>query len=190
MTAGEPDTPASVNCESEWLARPLTDLIQHLTQHYNRPIAHRLQAIGRTATETRLQAANVLGRAEPGSGAFAVRLSGLVTTLRLVLEAHAWSENDVLFPAAVAIETHGRKSAPFKRPTLDILMEGIVQEHDLTRELLASLSRTMEECVSAGMDQELETFVSDLEIVCFMIAEQLDLEDRCLWPRLKELFDH
>jgi iron-sulfur cluster repair protein YtfE (RIC family) len=190
MTAAEQNPPANINCEPEWLARPLTDLIHHLTQHYNKPIAHRLQAIGRTATETRLQAADVLGRTEHGSGAFAVRLSGLVTTLRLVLEAHAWSENDVLFPAAVAIETHGRKSAPFKRPTLDILMEGIVQEHDLTRELLASLSRTMEECVSAGMDQELETFVSDLEIVCFMIAEQLDLEDRCLWPRLKELFDH
>ena len=34
-----------------------------------------------------------------------------------------------------------------------------------------------------------EIFVSDLEIVCFMIAEQLDLEDRCLWPRVKDLFD-
>ena len=93
-----------------------------------------------------------------------------MTTLRLVLEAHAWSEGDVLFPAAVAIETYGRKSAPFRRNSLDILMEGIAQEHDLIRELLASLSRTMEECVSAGMDPELESFVSDLEIVCFMIG--------------------
>jgi iron-sulfur cluster repair protein YtfE (RIC family) len=189
MTAADQDTPASSNCEPEWLARPLTDLIHHLTQHYNQPIAHRLRAIGQTATETRLQAAGVLSRAERGSGAFAVRLSGLVTTLRLVLEAHAWSEADVLFPAAVAIETYGRQSAPFKRHTLDILMDGIAQEHDLIRELLASLSRTMEECVSAGIDKELETFVSDLEIVCFMTGEQLDLEDRCLWPRMKELFD-
>jgi iron-sulfur cluster repair protein YtfE (RIC family) len=189
VTAGEQDTHVSINCEAEWLARPLTDLIDHLTHHYHKPITHRLQTIGQTATETRLQAAHVLGRAEHGSGAFAVRLSGLVTTLRLVLEAHAWSECDVLFPAAVAIETYGRKSAPFRRNSLDILMEGIAQEHDLIRELLASLSRTMEECVSAGMDQELESFVSDLEIVCFMTAEQLDLEDRCLWPRMKELFD-
>ncbi len=106
-----------------------------------------------------------------------------------MLDAHAWSEGEVLFPAAIAIESYGRRSAPFKRDALDILMEGIAQEHDLLRELLASLTRTMEECAFAGLNQELEIFVSDLEIVCFMIAEQLDLEDRCLWPRVKDLFD-
>jgi hypothetical protein len=189
MTAGRKHAPVIVGCEPEWLARPLTDLIRHLTHHYNKPIAHRLAGIGETAQQTRLAAAEVLGRTEHGLGAFAIRLSGLVTTLRLVLEAHAWSEADVLFPAVIAIETHGRKSAPFKRDSLDILMEGIVQEHDLLRELLSSLSRTMEECVAAGMSPDLEMFVSDLEIVCFMLAEQLDLEDRCLWPRIKELFE-
>jgi hypothetical protein len=189
MTAGRNDAPALVGCESEWLARPLTDLIHHLTRNYDKPIAHRLEAISATANQTRLAAAEVLGRAEHGAGAFAVRLSGLVTTLRLVLEAHAWSEGDVLFPAAIAIETYGRRSAPFKGDALDILLEGIAQEHELLRELLASVSRTMEECVASGMRQDLEHFLSDLEIVCFMIAEQLDLEDRCLWPRMKELFN-
>ena len=48
----------------------------------------------------------------------------------------------------------------------------------------------MEECVAAGLSAELERFVADLEIVCFLIAEQLDLEDRCLWPRMRELFEH
>ena len=119
-----------------------------------------------------------------------MRLSSLVTTLRFVLEAHAWSEGDVLFPAAISIEAQGRQSAPFRRDALDILMEGIAQEHDLIRELLASLTRTMEECVAAGLCAELERFVADLEIVCFLIAEQLDLEDRCLWPRMRELFEH
>jgi iron-sulfur cluster repair protein YtfE (RIC family) len=189
MTAGRRDAPGIAGCEPEWLARPLTDLIHHLTQNYKKPIALRLEAITATANQTRLAAADVLGRMDHGSGAFAVRLSSLVTTLRLVLEAHAWSEADVLFPAANAIETYGRKSAPFKRDALDILMEGIVQEHDLLRELLGSLSRTMEECVTAGLSADLDIFLSDLEIVCFMIAEKLDLEDRCLWPRMKELFD-
>jgi hypothetical protein len=189
MTAGRKDEPVAANCEPEWLERPLTELIDHLTHHYSKPIFSRLHAIGETAHSTRLAASDVLGRAQHGSGAFAVRLSGLVTTLRLILEAHAWSEGDVLFPAAIAIEAYGRKSAPFKRDSLEILMEGIAQEHDLVRELLASMSRTMEECASAGMDANLETFVTDLEIVCFMVAEQLDLEDRCLWPRMKELFD-
>jgi iron-sulfur cluster repair protein YtfE (RIC family) len=189
MTAGRKYTPGTARCEPEWLARPLTDLIHHLAHHYDKAIAQRLEAVGATANQTRLAAVDVLGRAEHGSGAFAVRLSGLVTTLRLVLEAHAWSESDVLFPAAIAIETYGRGSAPFNRDTLEILMEGIAQEHDLLRELLASLSRTMEECIAAGMSQDLESFVSNLEIACFMIGEQLDLEDRCLWPRLKELFD-
>lgn len=189
MTAEKKHAPVVGRCESEWLARPLTELIHCLTDQFNKPIANRLQAIAETADQTRLAASDVLGRAERGSGAFAVRLSGLVTTLRLVLEAHAWSEGDVLFPAAIAIETYGHTSAPFRRNSLEILMEGIAQEHDLLRELLASLSHTMEECAAAGMDSELEMFVSDLEIVCFMIAEQLDLEDRCLWPRMKELFD-
>jgi iron-sulfur cluster repair protein YtfE (RIC family) len=189
MTARRKVVPVIVGCEPEWLARPLSDLIHHLTHHYNTPIASRLEAIGTTANQTRLTATDVLGRTDHGLGAFAVRLSGLVTTLRLVLEAHAWSEADVLFPAAIAIETYGRRSAPFKRDSLDILMEGIVQEHDLLRELLGSLSRTIEMCASAGMSADLEIFVSDLEVVCFMIAEQLDLEDRCLWPRMKELFD-
>jgi hypothetical protein len=162
MTAGRRDAPGIAGCEPEWLARPLTDLIHHLTQNYKKPIALRLEAITATANQTRLAAADVLGRMDHGSGAFAVRLSSLVTTLRLVLEAHAWSEADVLFPAANAIETYGRKSAP---------------------------SRTMEECVTAGLSVDLDIFLSDLEIVCFMIAEKLDLEDRCLWPRMKELFD-
>jgi iron-sulfur cluster repair protein YtfE (RIC family) len=188
MTAGRKHAPVVAGCEPEWLARPLTDLIHHLTQNYKKPIALRLEAITATANHTRL-AADVLGGTDHGSGAFAVRLSSLVTTLRLVLEGHAWSESDVLFPAAIAIETYGRSSAPFKRDALDILMEGIVQEHDLLRELLNSLLRTMEECVTAGLSPDLEIFVGDLEIVCFMIAEELDLEDRCLWPRMKELFD-
>jgi hypothetical protein len=189
MTTGGTGATISVKCEPEWVGRTLTDLIHHLTHHYDRPIAQRLEVIGARADQTRLAAADVLGRTEPSSGAFAVRLSSLVTTLRLVLDAHAWSEGEVLFPAAIAIESYGRRSAPFKRDALDILMEGIAQEHDLLRELLASLTRTMEECAFAGLNQELEIFVSDLEIVCFMIAEQLDLEDRCLWPRVKDLFD-
>ena len=189
MTARRKVAPVVVGCEAEWLARPLTDLIRHLTQHYNTPIATRLKAISTIANQTRLAATDVLGRSDHGLGAFAVRLSGLVTTLRLVHEAHTWSEADVLFPAAIAIETNGRKSAPFKRDSLEILMEGIAQEHDLLRELLGSLSRTIEICASAGMNADLETFVSDLEVVCFMIGEQLDLEDRCLWPRMKALFE-
>jgi iron-sulfur cluster repair protein YtfE (RIC family) len=179
----------SAPCEPEWLARPLTDLIHHLTLHYNNPIASRLEAISAIANQTRLTATEILGRTDDGLGALAVRLSGLVTTLRLMLEAHAWSEADVLFPAAVAIEARGRRSAPFKRDSLEILMEGIAQEHDLLRELLASLSRTIETCADSAMNPDLEIFVSDLEVVSFMIAEQLDLEDRCLWPRMKELFD-
>lgn len=63
------------------------------------------------------------------------------------------------------------------------------QEHDLLRELLASLSRTIETCAAAGMNPDLDIFVSDLDVVCFMIAEQLDLEGRCLWPRMKDLFE-
>ena len=179
-----------VNCEPEWLVRPLTNLIHHLSDNYNKPLAQRLNRITTTADQTRHAAADVLGRSDHGAGAFAVRLSSLVTTLRFVLEAHAWSEGDVLFPAAISIEAQGRQSAPFRRDALDILMEGIAQEHDLIRELLASLARTMEECVAAGPCAELERFVADLEIVCFLIAEQLDLEDRCLWPRMRELFEH
>jgi iron-sulfur cluster repair protein YtfE (RIC family) len=189
MTARRKIAPVIVGCEPEWLARPLTDLIRHLTHHYNTPITSRLEAISTIANQTRLTAIDVLGRTDHGLGAFAVRLSGLVTTLRLVLEAHAWSEADVLFPAAIAIEARGRKSAPFKRDSLEILMEGVAQEHGLLRELLGSLSRTIEMCASVGMNADLEIFVSDLEVVCFMIDEQLDLEDRCLWPRMKELFE-
>jgi iron-sulfur cluster repair protein YtfE (RIC family) len=189
MRNGTDQAPDSVKCEPEWVARPLTDLIQYLSHNYSNPIAQRLESISATADRTRLAAADVLGRAEHGGGAFALRLSSLVTTLRLVLEAHAWSEGDVMFPAATAIETCGQRLAPFKRDTLHILLEGIAQEHDLLRELVAILAKTMEECVAAGLNSTLESFVSELEIVCFLIAEQLDLEDRCLWPRMKELFD-
>jgi iron-sulfur cluster repair protein YtfE (RIC family) len=168
MGNGTDQAPVSVKCEPEWAARPLTDLIQYLSHNYSNPIAQRLESISATADRTRLAAADVL---------------------RLVLEAHAWSEGDVMFPAATAIETYGRRSAPFKRDTLNILLEGIAQEHDLLRELLAILAKTMEECVAAGLNSTLESFVNELEIVCFLIAEQLDLEDRCLWPRMKDLFD-
>ena len=178
-----------VNCEPEWLARQLTDLIHHLTHTYSMPIAQRLNRITATADRTRHAAADVPVRSEQGT-AFAVRLSSLVATLRLVLDAHAGSEREVLFPAVVSIETQGRQTAPFRRDAIDILVEGIAEEHDLIREFLASVARTMEECIASGLTPELDSFVADLEIACFLIAEQLDLEDRCLWPRMRELFEH
>jgi iron-sulfur cluster repair protein YtfE (RIC family) len=175
-------------CEAQWLTRSIADLIRHLSFHYNTPIYKRLSVIGKSADQIRLRATGGLGRSEHAANAFGVRLSNLVTTLRLVLEAHAWSEGDVLFPAAVAVEVHGLASTRFGQGSLNILLDGIRQEHDLIRELLASLVRTIEEYALVGGVDELEAFVSELEIVSFMIAEQLDLEDRCLWPRVRDLF--
>jgi iron-sulfur cluster repair protein YtfE (RIC family) len=189
MSTGRKHASVVVNCEPEWLARPLTDLINHVTHNYSMLVAQRLNRITATTDQTRHAAAGVPGRSEQGT-AFAVRLSSLVTTLRLVLEAHAWSEGDVLFPAVVSIEAGARQSAPFRRDAIDILVEGIAEEHDLIREFLASVARTMEECVASGLSPELESFVADLEVICFLVAEQLDLEDRCLWPRMRELFEH
>jgi hypothetical protein len=188
MIVRSEEAPLASGCEPEWLGRSIADLIRHLSFHYNTPIYKRLLAIGDTADQIRLRAAGLLGRSEHAATAFGLRLSSLVSTLRLVLEAHAWSEGDVVFPAAVAAETHGLASTRFRPDGLNILMDGIRQEHELIRELLASLARTIEEYASAGTVDELEAFVSEVEIASFMIAEQLDLEDRCLWPRVRDLF--
>jgi iron-sulfur cluster repair protein YtfE (RIC family) len=188
MTVRSEEGPVASACEPEWLVRSIADLIQHLNGYYNKPINNRLSVIGETADHIRFHASDMLGRSDHAASAFGVRLASLVSTLRLVLEAHAWSEGDVLFPAAVAVEAHGPGSTRFRRDSLTILLDGIIEEHALIRELLGSLARTFEEYASVGMVHELETFVSDVEVVSFMIAEQLDLEDRCLWPRVRDLF--
>jgi iron-sulfur cluster repair protein YtfE (RIC family) len=188
MTAQSKEAPVPGACEPEWLARPIADLIRYLSCHYYEPISRRLTVSGDTADELRRLATDVLSRSQKGTSAFGVRLSSLVSTLRLVMEAHAWSERDVLFPAAVAVETRSFSSSQLRQDSLNILMEGIRQEHELIRELLASLARTIEEHAGADPADDLEAFVSDVEIVSFMIAEQLDLEDRCLWPRVHSLF--
>jgi iron-sulfur cluster repair protein YtfE (RIC family) len=188
MTAQRKEAPVPGAGEPEWLARPVVDLIRYLSRHYDEPISRRLVVVGDAADELRLRATDVLSRSQQGTSAFGVRLSSLVTTLRLVLDAHAWSERDVLFPAAVVVETGSFTPSPYRQKSLNILMEGVRQEHELIRELLASLARTIEDYAGGDPAADLEAFVSDVEIVSFMIAEQLDLEDRCLWPRVQSLF--
>ncbi len=188
MIARTKEAPVPGGCEPEWLARPVADLIRYLSGHYDEPISKRLKAVGSAADELRLGATDVLNRSHQGTSAFGVRLSSQVTTLRLVLEAHVWSERDVLIPAALVMERGSFSLTPYRHDSLNILIEGVRQEHELIRELLASLAGTIEDYASAGPADDLEAFVRELEIVTFMIAEQLDLEDRCLWPRVQTLF--
>ena len=177
-----PDLTAPPLFDRDWIARTLTELIAHIGERYRRATERRLDAIGLALAEA---------IAPPGPPEEA--LAGLRETFIALDEhigAHAKIEYDLLFPTIIALEHPQvlavRQHAAFVRR----LTEEVARDHTRIRELLSAVETGLGPLLKLSLVQanHLVMLVANITTLALQLRQQLDLEDRCLWPRAGELF--
>jgi iron-sulfur cluster repair protein YtfE (RIC family) len=168
--------PAQRPCETEWSSKSLTELVAYLNQHYRRPQQQRLESIR-----------SLLGREasfeDDGRRADYERLANSFERLRGTLDEHAWLEDEVLCPAVARVEYSIGAADPRAREALCMLVTTVADEHRLIRTRIAELECVLASVARCALSQEEALLVADLEMLELLLSEEMELEDRCLWPR-------
>lgn len=175
------EKPSVLECEQQWLTRPLSVLVMHISGVYHEHMRDELPLLWRQATELAEELGN--GRA--------VRLRELavvLTELRDQVETHAWTEDDLLFPVLVAREYPAVLATTLTPDALSRLVDTLANEHVSIRRVLARVTAHLndahEAAVSEPVWRQLNERVAGLRD---RLLEELDLEDRCLLPRARHL---
>jgi len=168
--------PAQTPCEPEWRSKSLTELVAHLNQRYRRPLQQRLESIR-----------SLLGQGVSCEGDNRrdehERLANSFERLRGTLDEHAWLEDEVLCPAVARVEYCIGASDPRAREALCMLVTTVADEHRLIRTRIDELESVLASVARCALSQQDALLVADLEMLELLLSEQMELEDRCLWPR-------
>jgi iron-sulfur cluster repair protein YtfE (RIC family) len=168
--------------EREWISRPLTELIAHIGERYRGAIERRFDTVG-------LALAEASAPSEPLASALTI-LRETFTALDEHVGAHMKIEFDVLFPTIIALEHPQvlavRQSAAF----VGRLTAQVTHDHANIRSLLETLDRAIEPSLAHSLVQspQFVMLIADVLTLTLTLRQQLELEDRCLWPRALELF--
>lgn len=175
-------TPAlRLDCEPEWIARPVSALATHIAGVYHEHTREELPCLWQRTTELATMYGDA--RAPHLRG-----LSTLLSELRDIVETHAWTEDDLLFPVLVAHEHPAVLTTSLTPDALIRLVESLSAEHISIRRLLGSLSAHMEaaDALSSYVPGWPELRADVLRLRDHLL-EELDLEDRCLLPRARDI---
>ena len=172
--------PARVRCEPEWASQSLTTLKAHLSQRYRRPIRQRMEEVSLAFPEVwPCEGDSPNGARE--------RLANELTLLRNTLDEHVWLEDEVLCPAIARLEDLIEPADSRTRDGLYRLVMTVDDHHIRIRKIidqLASAVDAIEKCVSSTEEALL---VADIQMVALLLIWEMNLEDRCLWPRVLDL---
>ena len=172
--------PAPVPCETEWRSKSLTELVAHLSLCYRQPLRHRLESIR-----------SLLRQGGPfddeARRAGYERLANTFERLRGTLDEHVWLEDEVFCPAVARVEYSVRPADPRAREALCMLVMTVADEHRLIRSRIDELERALAPMLQCPLSQPEALLVADLEMLQLLLHEQINLEDRCLWPRVMVL---
>ena len=168
--------PGRTPCETEWSSKSLTELVAYLNQHYRRPQQQRLESI-------RSLFGQEASFEDDGRRADYERLANSFERLRGTLDEHAWLEDEVLCPAVARVEYCIGASDPRAREALCMLVSTVADEHRLIRTRIAELECVLASVTRCALSQEEALLVADLEMLELLLSEEMELEDRCLWPR-------
>ena len=175
-------TAIEASCESEWTSRSLTQLAGHLSAHYRYPTQKRLNTI-----------CELLSQPTSPGHAHEATYSRLITAfhaLRLHVESHMRIEDDLLFPLVAAVEhpqvLRVRSSCQAAR---QLVMRAIDGHKEILR-LVDELKRAVRAMLSSSSSLPPETvpLLQAMATLWVLLLQQVDLEDRCLWPRALRLF--
>jgi iron-sulfur cluster repair protein YtfE (RIC family) len=169
-----------VPCEAEWASRSLTVLVGHISRRYRRPVQQRIEAIRQLIDEV-CPGCEGAGRAE------LARAGASFARLRTALARHTWLEDEFLFRVMPALEFRAGDSDRRVRDVVCQLVATVGEEHSEIRGLLDDLDRVVAELSLATTTAEEALLVADLEMLRLLMQGQMDLEDRCLWPRVRQL---
>jgi iron-sulfur cluster repair protein YtfE (RIC family) len=167
--------PAPFPCEVEWTSRSLEALAAHLNQRYRQPTRRRLEAI-----QSRLQEITPSGHARRAAHK---RLAEAFSSLAETLDEHVWLEDEILCPAIVGVEHDPDSSDVGARKALCQLITTVKDEHRRLRRMVDALGHAIGEVTGLPLPVDEAELASDLEMLAMLLHEQVDLEDRCLWPR-------
>jgi iron-sulfur cluster repair protein YtfE (RIC family) len=168
--------PTRTPCETEWSSKSLTELVAYLNQRYRRPLQQRLESI-------RSLFGQEASFEDDGRRADYERLGNSFERLRGTLDEHAWLEDEVLCPAVARVEYSIGASDPRAREALCMLVTTVADEHRLIRTRIDELERALASVCRCTLSQQEALLVADLEMLELLLSEQIELEDRCLWPR-------
>jgi iron-sulfur cluster repair protein YtfE (RIC family) len=173
--------PGVADCEPEWRERPLSAIATHISNVYHEYTRDRLPFI----TELATRVATIPGGHRT---AFVPALNALISQLRDAVETHAWTEDDLLFPVLVAHEHPSILATSVSREDLRRLVDTLASEHIRIRQIISALDElTSGFKTPAGAPVEIDDLVQLMKELTDSLIEELDLEDRCLLPRAKEI---
>jgi iron-sulfur cluster repair protein YtfE (RIC family) len=175
------ESPSVVECGPEWQDRPVSAIATHVSNVYHEFTRDRLPLIATMA----MRASTI-----PGGRwtAFVPALNALISQLRDAVETHAWTEDDLLFPVLVAHEHPGVLETTVSREELTRLVDSLSSEHLRIRQIISALDElTGGFKTPMGAPLELDDLVHLAKELAVSLLEELDLEDRCLLPRAREI---
>jgi iron-sulfur cluster repair protein YtfE (RIC family) len=170
-------------CAPEWASRSLTQLIAHLTDRYRSSTAQRFDEIEAMLLEEPRWS-------EGTSRAAFDRLVGVVRQLDEMVHAHMLLEDHVLHPLVVAAEYPEVVSVCRSRADIERLVTRIRSEHTQILHMADDLQRSALRMTSVLLSEPVKgtRLIRHVAALAMWLREQLNLEDRCLWPRALELF--
>ena len=172
---------SAAECETEWQKRPASVVATHISNLYHEFTRERLPLIASIATRA---VAIPDGRCT----AILPALNTLIAQLRNAVETHAWTEDDLLFPVLVAHEHPGVLATNVSREELKRLVDRLSSEHLRIRQIISALDElTSGFTTPAGASPELDDLVQLVNELATSLLEELDIEDRCLLPRAREI---
>jgi iron-sulfur cluster repair protein YtfE (RIC family) len=166
--------PGFFPCETEWTSRSLTDLVSHLNERYRRPTERRIEAIRGLLSQ--------IGPSGHQRCEGYHRLAKIFCSLCETIEEHVWLKDHILGPAVVNVE-RGLRLDPGARDALCEMIMTLGDEHSRLRSIAASLWRAATDVAGSPVPVDEAVLASDLDLLALLLDEQLNLEDRCLWPR-------
>lgn len=173
--------PAPVECEPEWLSRPVCVLAMHISGVYHDHTRNELPILAR-------QTAELAAQFDDHRGPYLRGLTALLAELRDEVETHAWTEDDLLFPVLVAFEHPAILTTAFTPALLLRLVDALAVEHMRIRRLLARITAHLHDTsLPASEVPAWAELLRRLGHVHDHLLEELDLEDRCLLPRAREI---
>ena len=176
------DFRTSASLDQEWNCRTLTELIAHIGERYRRATERRFDTVRQALAE-----------ASAPRGPLESTLGLLRETFAVLEEqvgAHMKIEFDLLFPTIIALEHPQVLAVRQSSAFVGRLTTQVTADHVRIRALLDRLDEAMGPSLAHSLVQSprLVMLIADVMTVCLQLRQQLELEDRCLWPRAQQLF--
>ncbi len=166
--------PVPFPCETEWTSRCLSDLVSHLNERYRQPTHRRIEAIRSLLSQ--------IGPSDHERREGYHRLRKIFSSLCDTIDEHVWLKDHILCPAIVKVEC-GLAPDQSTRDALCEMIMTLEDEHSRLRSIAAEVWRAATDVAGSPELVDEAVLDSDLDLLALLLDEQLDLEERCLWPR-------